>query len=74
MENNIGLTSDDKSHLDALGICYYVMAGFSALGVLFGLLYLGMGIFFAVMFETAGQAGPNGRLPGLAHSWAAFLL
>jgi len=43
------LTPDDRAHLKALSICWYVFAGLSLLGALCGGLYLIMGVVMATV-------------------------
>ena len=50
----------DEEHLRLLRICYFIMGGTAAFGLLFGGLYLAMGLFFAASFSSMPNAtGPN---------------
>ena len=54
----------DNEHLKTLSICHYVLAGLCIFPLLYGLLYMGMGIFFGAMIANAPQT-PNGPPPAL---------
>jgi len=50
----------DEEHLRLLRICYFIMGGTSAFGLLFGLIYLVMGLFMAASFGSMPhQSAPN---------------
>lgn len=50
----------DEEHLRLLRICYFIMGGTAAFGLLFGGLYLAMGLVFAASFSSMPNAtGPN---------------
>ena len=46
----------DLEHLKILSICHYVLAGLCIFPFLYGLLYMGMGIFFGAMLASAPQS------------------
>ncbi len=49
----------DEEHLRLLRICYFIMAGTAGFALLFGTLYLAMGLFFAASFSSLPHTAPN---------------
>lgn len=45
--------NQDAEHLKILSICHYILAGMCLFPLLYGLFYMGMGIFFGVMIANA---------------------
>lgn len=64
MNNQNYQFNQDTEHLKTLSICHYVMAGLCIFPLLYGLLYMGIGIFFAAAIANAPQT-PNGPPPAL---------
>ena len=54
-------TRQDEEHLNILSICYYAMAGITALFSCFPIFHLAFGIFFILAPEEFAE--PNGEAP-----------
>jgi hypothetical protein len=70
-------TAEDEAHLNTLAICHYVYAGLLAVGGLFGLLYVGIGIFMATsMPASAHSAGdpPPAAIGGIMAAIGGFIV
>ena len=53
----------DEEHLRLLRICYFIMGGTASFGLLFGGLYLVMGLFFAASFGSMPNTGSANAPP-----------
>lgn len=60
------LTPDDRAHLKALSICWYVFAGLSLLGALCGGFYMLLGVVFMLAEPTPGSGDGPGVIGGIA--------
>ena len=56
--------SADEEHLRILSICYYIWACLIAVGCLFGMLYMGCGLFFSAAGAASTRDGTGG-IPGV---------
>ncbi|MBX7173029.1 MAG: hypothetical protein K1X72_18815 [Pyrinomonadaceae bacterium] len=55
----------DLEHLKILSICHYILAGLSIFPMLYGIIYMVMGIFFGVMIANAPNQPKDGPPPAL---------
>lgn len=55
----------DLEHLKILSICHYVLAGLCLFPMLYGLFYMGIGIFVGAMIANAPNPPKDGPPPAL---------
>ena len=66
------LVDRDSEHLKILAICWYVIAGLSALGGCLPLFYVGMGAIFLVTPPPAGGGPPPAAIGAIIAAFGAF--
>lgn len=59
----------DEEHLKLLKLGYLISGCFTALFSLFALLYVGMGIFFAIVAHASAHSGKGGEAPPAFVGW-----